>query len=351
MYIREATSDDNGALIALQGKCPQGTTLIVSTINTPDFFARAKVYEDYKIYVMCDDKYIIASAACGLRKARINDKVQKVGHEFQTFVDPEYRGKRIAGQLHQVREDYLIKQGSVLSYAIIMEGNLPSMQHTERQGFKRYQTLVMPSIAVFQEMTTTQRGNIRPMVLEDLPTVTEVVNGTWKEYDFYEQITAEDLSRLIARIPEYHYEDIYVLEEDGKIVAVLGFWDWSKVTKVTVKAFSIKMRLILYGLNAMRVFRPMPNPPKVGKTLKQIVLTPIGFKELTQIVTLLKYMNNKAYSEGIEQIFFIINRNHPILSSLKGFIHIDTRMHLYVKPLKENLALSGLPVFINGLDL
>lgn len=49
MYIREATPDDNKELQELQAKCPQGKTLIVSTVNTPDFFARVKAYESYMI--------------------------------------------------------------------------------------------------------------------------------------------------------------------------------------------------------------------------------------------------------------------------------------------------------------
>lgn len=53
MVIREATADDNSELQQLQAKCPQGTTLIVSTVDTPDFFARVKAYESYKVYVAC----------------------------------------------------------------------------------------------------------------------------------------------------------------------------------------------------------------------------------------------------------------------------------------------------------
>jgi len=98
MVIREARADDNLELRELQARCPQGTTLIVSTVNTPDFFARAKVYEDYKVYVACEGNRIIGSAACAVRDAVVNRKIAKVEHEFQLFVDPEYRGRRIAGQ-------------------------------------------------------------------------------------------------------------------------------------------------------------------------------------------------------------------------------------------------------------
>ena len=127
MYIREATSADNDDLIELQTKCPQGTTIIVSTVNFPDFFARARVYEDYRVYVATENERIIASAACGLRDGLINNKVERMGHAFQAFVDPNYRGKRIAAHLHTFQEEYFKERGAALAYALVMEGNIPSM--------------------------------------------------------------------------------------------------------------------------------------------------------------------------------------------------------------------------------
>jgi len=65
----------------------------------------------------------------------------------------------------------------------------------------------------------------------------------------------------------------------------------------------------------------------------------------------MRYVNNRAYSEGIEQIFLICERDHPLLTCLKGFIHIDSMIHLYVKPLRDDLLLGNKAVFVNGLDL
>ena len=95
----------------------------------------------------------------------------------------------------------------------------------------------------------------------------------------------------------------------------------------------------------------MPRIPKPGDVLKQIVLTPIGYTDVTHLAALMRYVNNRAYSEGIEQIFFICERYHPLLTCLKGFIHIDSMIQLYIKPLCEALLLADKPVFINGLDL
>lgn len=351
MYIREATPDDNSELKELQAKCPQGTTLIVSTVNTPDFFARAKVYEDYKVYVVCEDKRIIASAACALRNAIVNDKVEKVGHEFQLFVDPEYRGKRIAGQLHQTREEYLRTRGAVLSYALIMEGNIPSMRYIVRQDFEPHRTLVMPGIPVFKEMNVISKGEVRQITREDLAAVTNLLNETWQGYELHEPMTADAFDRLIARTPAYGYDNIFVLEDNGQILACLGFWDWSQVMRITVKALSLKMRAVGFLLDIVHIFRPIPRGPKPSDILRQMVLTPIGFKDPKYLTALLRYVNNQALLKGIQQIFFLCERGHPLLSSLKGFIHIDTAMHLYIKPLRDNVLISDRPVFINGLDL
>ena len=72
MEIREARPGDNDELMALQEKCPQGEKLIVSAVNTPDFFARAKAYETYKIFVATDGGCIVGSAGIAIRNALIN---------------------------------------------------------------------------------------------------------------------------------------------------------------------------------------------------------------------------------------------------------------------------------------
>lgn len=351
MDIREARADDNLELQELQARCPQGTTLIVSTVNTPDFFARAKVYEDYKVYVACENNRIIGSAACAIRDAVVNGKVTKVGHGFQAFVDPEYRGRRIAGQLHQVRENYLRQRGAVLSYTLIMEGNIPSMRYIARQGFKRHRTLVMPGIMVYKEMDTKNRGRVRLIVPEDLPAVANLVNETWQDYELHEPMTADSLARLVARTPAYSYDNILVLEENSQITACLGFWDWSQVMQITVKALSLKMRATGFLLNMVRIFRPIPRGPKAGDILKQMVLTPIGFRDREYLTALLRHVNNRAFFKGIQQMFCLCERGHPLLSSLKGFIHVDTAMHIYIKPLRDDVSLADQPVFTNGLDL
>jgi L-amino acid N-acyltransferase YncA len=351
MYIREALPEDNNELQELQAKCPQGTTLIVSTVNTPDFFARAKAYESYKVIVACEEGKIVGSHAWAMRDAIVNRQLNRIGYSFQTFISPTHRKKGLGKQLLKYMEDQLIQNGAILVYGLIMEGNLPSMKLIESLGFKLLRTLVMPALAVYQAMEVPSKGKIRSMVREDLDSVAKLLNETWQDYDLYEPTSAEGLARFITRTPGYSFDNLLILEGQGGILSCLGFWDWRQIMKITVVERSLKMRTIGLLLDFVRNFRPMPRGIKGGDTLKQMMLTPIAFKDFGHIAVLLRHMNNGALKSGIEQIFCVCERNHPLLSSMKGFIQINTAIHLYIKPLEQNVLLGDNPVFIDGIDL
>ena len=351
MIIREALPEDNVELQRLQAQCPQGTSLVVSTVNTPDFFARVKPYESYKVYVACENEHIIGSIACAVRKGIVNGRISRVGYEFQAFTSPSYRRKGIAANLHKHIENYLKQQNAVLSYCLLMEGNFPSIKLFERQGFRPYCELVMPALIVYKEMKIQSSGNIRSATPDDMIAVAELLNTTWQGYELYEPTTADSLSQLIERIPEYDLENILILKDKNGIVACAGFWDWSKITKITVHSLSSRMRMIKLMLDFIRLFRTMPRPPKPGDILKQFVLTPIAFKNPEDLAVLFRYVNNVALKKNIEQIFYICGKDNKMLKSMKGFIHIDTTMYLFIKRLQEDISLNENIVFIDGIDL
>ena len=348
MNIREALPEDNDELQELQAKCPQGTTLVASNVNTPDFFARAKAYESYKIFVACEGGRIIGSAACVLRDAIVNGKISRVGYVFQAFVSPVARRKGVASRLLQQREDYLSQQGAVLIYTLIIEGNLPSMQYVERRGFNLHRTLVMPALVVRKEMNVPSMGRIRPVISGDLATIAELLNETWQGFELYEPTSAEALTQFINRTPAYSSDSLLVLEDQGEILACLGFWDWSQIMRITVKALSLKMRMIGFLLTTTRI---LPEFLKPGDIMKQIMLTPIGFKDPSHLAVLVRYVNNQALLSGIQQIFCICERDHMLLRSMKGFIRVNTEIHVYVKLLQQNISMSDKQVFIDGIDM
>ena len=348
MEIREAVPEDNDALKKLQAQCPQGTDLIVSVINTPDFFARAKVHESYKVYVACEGDTIIASHACALRNALVNSKLSRIGYSFQTFVHPNHRKKNIAKYLLQSMEDHLIQHGAVLVYGLIMEKNLPSIKLVESLGFKLYRKLVMPGIAIRKEVAIQSREKIRPATSDDLTNVAKLLNETWQNHELYEPASANILSRFISRTPKFSMENLLILEHKGEILACLGFWDWSQVMRLTLRSLNLKMKVIGRLLFITRV---LPKALKPGDELSQIMLTLIGYKEPIHLSILIRYINNIALKKNIKQMFCICERNHPMAKSLKGFIRISTNISLFIKPFNDTLNIQEGPVFVDGIDM
>ena len=133
MDIHEAVTEESEELKRLQAKAPQGKSLIVSTVNIPDFFSRVRVYESWKVFNAYEGDKIIGSAACAIRDGVVGTQIVRVGYEFQYFTSPKFRRRGVASNLHQTIERYLINQGVVLSYALIMEGNTSSMHLFEKE--------------------------------------------------------------------------------------------------------------------------------------------------------------------------------------------------------------------------
>jgi len=82
-----------------------------------------------------------------------------------------------------------------------------------------------------------------------------------------------------------------------------------------------------------------------------MVLTMIGYKSPTHLAPLVKYVNNLALREGIEQVFCICERGDKILESMKGFTRVDTAVNLYVNSLEPSVSIADGPACMTGFDM
>ncbi len=350
MKIREAIPKDNHELQEVQAKCLQGKEVIVSIVNRPDFFARARAYEAYKVYVACEDGQIVGSGAVGLRESLVNGKKKRVGYEFQYFTSPDHRRKGVGRTLHRKIEDYLTRHGVALSYLLIMEDNVAPKYLFESEGFRLHRTALMPIIMVNRALNLPSTGNIRKITADDLDAVVGLLNETWEGHDLYEPKSVETLAGFIDRTPAYDFGNVFILEDQGKIVACLGFWDWSQIARITIEAVNVSVQRKEFVEGFSHDEGPVPEPPKPGTTLKQWCLTPIGFQDPECLKPLIRYVNNLAMNRGIGQIFFLSERDHALLQTTEGLFRRDVGIHLYVKILQE-ISIGERPIFLDGIDL
>jgi N-acetylglutamate synthase-like GNAT family acetyltransferase len=348
MKIREAVPTESKELQRIQAESPQGKSLIVSTVNIPNFFSRANAYKSHKVFVAEENGCIIGSAACAIREAVLAKRVQSVGYEFQYFTSPGHRRRGIAHRLRDRIESHLIEQSVVLSYALIMKGNLPSMRLFEGEGFQLHRKLIMPAIAVNKEVKVRQKNYIRTITDHDLQAVADLLNETWKGREFYEPTSAAMLADQIERVSSFDYSNLLVFEDQGHIQACVGLWDWSKIMRITVLRLNLQMRILGRLLVLARI---LPRFPAPGDTLNQMMLTMIGYRSPDYLKSLVRYVNNLARREGIEQVFCICDKGDRILKAMKGFTRVDTRIALYVKPLNPDILVEDGPVAMTGFDM
>ncbi len=200
-------------------------------------------------------------------------------------------------------------------------------------------------------MSTDTEKHVRSARPEDLDKLAALANKTWQNYEMHEPLTAEVLSASINRTPAYDLNNFFVLEENGEILAFLGYLDWGQVMKITVDETSSKMRMMGVMLKLVGLFKPMPEMVKPGDTLEQVIVTLTGFNDPAHLSILLKHLNNKMLKKGIDFIFCVCDQNNPIMKSLKGFIQIDTAVNIYIKNLQQDKLNADRPVFINGVDM
>ena len=348
--MREACIEDNDQLMALQAKCPHGTSVVMRIVNVPDFFSRARTYEHSRVFVACEGDRIVGSAACAIRRCLVDGRPVVAGYLFEAFVDPACRRMGIAAMLCARREEYLREQSADLAYTLIMEGNVPSMRYIERQGYRRHRDFVITGLHVFKDMPLPRNRAIRRAGPDDLDDIAKLLNETWQGYDFYVPASPDSLEAAIARTPGFSLRNLLLLEEGGEIVACTGYWVWDEVMKITVLELNTRYRIDSAMLAVNRLFRPMPRAIRKGQRLRPIVLTPIGFRDPARFASLIRFLNNRAVRYGNDMIYCVCEPDHPMLGELRSFHHVNTDLYLYVKPLGEPLRMDR-PAFVSGRDL
>jgi hypothetical protein len=71
MIVRDAAPADGADLIMAMESCPQGSDLVVTLTNNPDFFARSRSYEQPRVFLAEEDGQIAGSAAYAIRTVQI----------------------------------------------------------------------------------------------------------------------------------------------------------------------------------------------------------------------------------------------------------------------------------------
>jgi GNAT superfamily N-acetyltransferase len=331
--IREATEEDNQALIELQANCPQGTNLILKVNSSPDFFARSRPFKDWSVLVAVDDGRIVGSAGYAVNDVLIEKTPVKAAYEYGFMVDPKERRKGIAANLQEHVERRAKKKNVDLLSLSIIEDNLPSMNLFTKLGFKKVKDCATYSLMVYGKMKLAHEANIRRAEESDLADVADLINEMYEGYDFFYPLRTSDLLDFARRTPGFSLDNIFVFEDSEGIKACLGCWDCVKVRKYIVQRFSSGMKAQLLMLKIAGLFANMPRIPGAGEPFLSYNLTTLAFKDSASITDLLKYVNNIAFENKIHLLQVPADVESPAAQVLSKFRHSRVGTQLLIKSL------------------
>jgi GNAT superfamily N-acetyltransferase len=336
VLIREAVEGDNDALNVLQKRCPMGTSLVLGVDSSPDYFARSKSFKEWHVFVATEEDVIVGSAAFAVDDTYIGGRRVKTAYEYGFIVDPVHRRKGIAGKLQRHIERVALDGGVELLHLDIIEDNVPSLGLFLKMGFERVRDCVTVSLMPYRKQRVVAEGNIRGMEEADVDDVAGLINEMYRGYDFFAPFEAEGFADYVGRIPHFDFGDILVFEENGKIEACLGIWDYDKVRKYIVERMNLGLRLQTGLMRFVGLFTRMPYIPKSGEALLSYNLATVAFRKAEGMRELLRKAVNIAVDNKINFIHVTIDPLCPVAGVISEFKY-QTRMKLHVltKPLGQ----------------
>jgi ribosomal protein S18 acetylase RimI-like enzyme len=337
--IREATQNDNQALLDLQKKCPMGVDFVVAVDSSPDYFARSRPYENWHVFVAVENQQIIGSIACTIKNTLIQDKPVKTSYLYGMMVDPTKRRTGVATQLQQHIEKYLTKQKVALCHLLVMEQNTPSIRLCQKNGFQHLKESPRFSLMVYKPMKPQNEANIKPMTPTDTKDVVVMMNETYRDHDFYMPYTEETFQAYIQKLPQDNPQNILVFKQGNDIQACLGYWDFNKIIRDRILKLNTRLRAISLPIRFLGLFTRMPKIPKSGETLKQLYLFPLAYKDATAMAELIKHVSNLALKNNITTLVTAQDDQSPLIGVLANFRNVQTKTHHFAKPLQKTQIL------------
>ena len=133
----------------------------------------------------------------------------------------------------------------------------------------------------------------------------------------------------------YSFNDIRVVRENGKIVALLGLWDEAPVRNVVVLKNTPVIRVALVIAKFLRLFFKAPKPPEEGKPLRSLYIKHIacrpGYENILK--TMLKAVTNEVRrSKQIHFIWGAFHQADPLKDIFSGLTKTETQSDMYWGP-------------------
>jgi ribosomal protein S18 acetylase RimI-like enzyme len=307
IVIREASTDDNAALLALTAVTPMLGAVSLRIDRGPDFFHLLKLRGEAKVLVATHRGRVIGCISATARTAFVNGSPKRIGYIGDVKVHPSFAGSRIVLRLISALREDLIRRDVDLLFAVIAAGNRQALSLMKgRLGTPRWQSI--GSFRVYELLPSPFSRRSRLYEIgegrsSERQSLASLVNRFNRAHQFGpvldESPRGDDASD--AGMP---FGKTLVARVAGQVVASVTTFDTTDVKTNVVVGLPLSLKVALAALDPLRFFLPRFRAPSIGQPLRLLYLRhpahaeghELGLRELIQRARYEAYQGNYSFA-------------------------------------------------------
>jgi len=344
--IREATPDDNEALLRLEAESPQGTGISL-LIDREDYFYRSRLHDRSHVLIAEEKGKLVGIMAFAIKDVLLGGQPEPVAYFYDLRGEATYRRSMKRGllRLWHACLDEINGAGAAFIYGHVKSDNHDSMRISTKMDARigaTFDILTLPSFP----------GDAGPFEdhLDDLETEIERLD----RYTGDRSLRPCDFGDAYRRGKELGYLRGIFRIERGDSSAQVSQWDLSKIYRCRVVHMPLSLRALRILLNPLAQALPLPQIPRVGQQITYAQLfDPIceGEEGAALLKTLIQRLRRKARADGIDILTLFVYQDDPLIPGLPRFVPQQViQYNTMIRPCRSN-DLPERPLFLDIRDI
>lgn len=339
--VREATAEDNDALVALAAACSMDGDIGFRVTREPDFFQLARLEgRVWRIGVAEIDGRVVGSVMGAVRHAYLHGTPRSTLYVGDLKVHPSVRRTGVGDALSEWVRCALAEMGgsetpvllTILAGNRAMENRTPGRALVPR--FARFATIRAFSIPLLFPCAEAKDGLVVTAArATDVEEMAELWERVAPRRQFAPAFDAESLAAWIAASPGLDIADYRVARDrGGRIAGFLGWWDQAAFKQSQVTHYSTRLQAVRAVVNMIARLTGGVTLPPVEGTLRY--RTAIHVCVPPEHPTILRALVRRSHAElRAERYAFAtigIDVRDPLSSALDGLFAQPTDVNAYV---------------------
>jgi hypothetical protein len=323
MIIREATSNDNEALLQLTELSPMDGVISLCIQRQPDFFALTKIRGESTVLVAVEQERIVGVFSASRQEVWVNKVRMPVYYIGDLKVHPAYRGSKIALELAQYMHGVLVRKKAKLLFCTTADGNAKVTPFFQGgAGLPAFEDIGL--FRVLQILPTPFQPKINFTVTDctGIPKAGDLIsfyNAFFQKYQLGPVVTEQAIGSCRH----------LMLIENGKIKAAISLMDTSKLKQNVVHAMPWYLRIASSISNVLAEVLPTLRLPEIGEAIPIWNIRYFGYTEGSQdaLLALIKLARKLAWEEQFLFLSIGLHERAAELPLFKKSPHITFTSH------------------------